>query len=100
LYESQLWLRRFNSRRDGVYDPIAVSRLRGRSRYGAAKARLDRKKSSSVSSVPGEPAFERGEYQPKSPKKSKQLLSNSNQFGQQWVVMMFCSFLSAQDGDY
>jgi hypothetical protein len=30
--------------RDGVFDPIAVSRLRGRSRYGAAKARLDQKK--------------------------------------------------------
>jgi hypothetical protein len=30
--------------RDGVFDPIAVSRLRGRSRCGAAKARLDQKK--------------------------------------------------------
>jgi hypothetical protein len=30
--------------RQGVFDPIAVSRLRGRSRYGAAKARLDQKK--------------------------------------------------------
>jgi hypothetical protein len=25
----------------GVFDPIAVSRLRGRSRFGAAKVRLD-----------------------------------------------------------
>jgi len=38
--------------RDGAYDPIVVSRLRGRSRYGAAKARLDHKKSPSVSSLP------------------------------------------------
>jgi hypothetical protein len=30
--------------RQGVFDPIAVSRLRDRSRYGAAKARLDQKK--------------------------------------------------------
>jgi len=30
--------------RQGVFDPIAVSRLRGRSRCGAAKARLDQKK--------------------------------------------------------
>jgi len=35
---------RSSSRRDGVFDPIALSRLRGRSRYGAAKARLDQKK--------------------------------------------------------
>jgi hypothetical protein len=35
---------RSSSRRVGVFDPIAVSRLGGRSRYGAAKARLDQKK--------------------------------------------------------
>jgi hypothetical protein len=32
--------------KDGVSAPIALSRLRGRSRYDAAKARLEQKKSS------------------------------------------------------
>jgi len=37
--------------RDRIYDPIVASRLRGRSRYGAAKARLDHKRFHSVLSV-------------------------------------------------
>jgi len=49
------------SQRNGVYDPIAVSRLRGRSRCGAAKAQLDHKKFPFASSVPGEPDFQRGD---------------------------------------
>ena len=40
------------SRREGSYDLVAASRLRGRSRYGEAKARLDHKKSTSVPSLP------------------------------------------------
>ena len=47
------------SRRVGVYDPIAVSRLRGRSHFVAAKARLDHKERPPQRSprLRGEPGF-------------------------------------------
>jgi len=61
-------------RRDAVSDPIAVSRLRGRSHFVAAKARLHQKKNLPLRSLRlcGEPDFQRGQRESKSPMKSTQ----------------------------
>jgi len=62
---------RSSSRRDGVFDPIAVSRL-------------DQKKTSQRPlRLCGEPDFEMRKYQSKSPMKSTEAAINSGFLGQQ-----------------